>query len=243
LFILGIPSDRIRALGETWSDGGLWDDILYLAELAWEAADEPGRRMRWHHLVMATGNFKRQNGRRLRPSRLSPADDLTLTTRKAQFSGPDNLEIRRDDVGSWRHLQSSLDGAGTATTTTILAALWPDHHHILDWRVLATVAGLGVIVGSENDLGLVTPAGRDQLEPDLNRYSRVRKLLIRQSREANVPLRTAERALYLMSKAVNGKGMTWAEYGTELREATARDIASVADGTADDEQDALPGAP
>jgi hypothetical protein len=243
VLILGIPADRISALGETWSDGGLWDDVLFLAGLAWDAADEPERRMRWHHLVMAAGNFKRQDGRRLRPCRLSPAGDLTSAAKAEQFSGPGGLTISRDDAGSWQRLQGLLDGAGAVMTTTLLAALWPDSHHILDWRVLAAAAGLGLVAGGENDLGLATPAGRDQLEPDLDRYSRVRKLLIRQSGEAGVPLRTTERALYLMSRAVNGKGLTWAGYGTELREAAPGDMASVTDGTADDEQDTPPAAP
>lgn len=243
MLILGVPADRIRALGEAWSDGGLWDDILFLALLAWTATDDRERRMRWHHLVMAVGNFKRQNGRRLRPPRVSPAGNLTFTARADHFSGPDGLTVSRDDTDSWQHLQHSLDGAGAAMTTTLLAALWPDNHHILDWRVLAAVAGLGLAVGGDNDPGLVAPGGRNHLEPDLDHYYKVRKLLLRQSGEAGVPLRTTERALYLMSRAVNGKGMTWAEYGTELREAAPRAEASEADGTADDEQDAPPAAP
>ena|SRR2546430_14723005 len=128
-------------------------------------------------------------------------------------------------------------------TTTLLAALWPDTHHILDWRVLAAAAGLGLVAGGENDLHLAEPGGRNQLEPDLDRYLKVRKLLIKQSGEAGVPLRTTERALYLISRAVEGKGMTWAAYGTALRVATPRDRAPAADGAADDGQDTGPAAP
>jgi hypothetical protein len=62
VLILGVPAERIRALGETLDDGGLWDDILWLALLARAATDGGERRMRWHHLVMAVGNFKRQGG-------------------------------------------------------------------------------------------------------------------------------------------------------------------------------------
>jgi hypothetical protein len=122
-------------------------------------------------------------------------------------------------------------------TTTLLAALWPDTHHILDWRVLAAVAGLGLVADGENDLHLAEPGGRNQLEPDFDQYPKVRKLLIKQSGEAGIPLRTTERALYLMSRAVKGKGMTWAAYGTALRLATPHDRALAADGTADDECD------
>lgn len=243
VLILGVPADQIRALGEAWSDGGLWDDILFLSLLAWAAADDRERQMRWHHLVMAAGNFKRQNGRRLRPSRISPAGNLTFTPAAEHFTGPAGLTINRDDSDSWENLRRSLAGAGPTMTTTVLAALWPDTHHILDWRVLAAVAGLGLVAGGENDLHLAEPAGRNQLEPELDRYAEVRELLIRQSGQAGVPLRTTERALYLMSKGVNGRGMTWAEYGTALHAVTPRDSPPDADGTADDEQDTPPEAP
>jgi hypothetical protein len=243
MLILGVPAERIRALGETWDDGGLWNDILWLALLARTATDDRERRMRWHHLVMAIGNFKRQRGRRLRPSQISPADNLTYTANADHFNGPDDLTISRDDADSWQRLEDSLAGAATATTTTILAALWPDSHHILDWRVLAAVAGLGLVAGGESDLDLVTAGGRDPLPPALDLYPRVRILLIRQSAGASVPLRTTERALYIMSRAVKGRGTTWAEYAGKLREAALADRASGADGTSDDEQDTPPAAP
>jgi hypothetical protein len=243
MLILGVPAERIRALGETWDDGGLWNDILWLALLARTATDDRERRMRWHHLVMAVGNFKRQNGRRLRPSQISPADNLTYAASADHFNGPGDLRINRDDAESWRRLQDSLVGSATATTTTLLAALWPDSHHILDWRVLAAVAGLGLLAGGESDLDLVTADGGGPLPPVLGLYPKVRILLVRQSAGAGVPLRTTERALYLMSRAVKGRGTTWAEYGGKLREAAQADRASGADGKSDDKQDAPPTAP
>jgi hypothetical protein len=243
MLILGVPAARLRALGETWDDGGLWNDILWLALLARSATDDRERRMRWHHLVMAVGNFKRQNGRRLRPSQISPAGNLTYAVSADHFNGPDDLTIRRDDARSWQRLQDSLTGAATATTTTLLAALWPDSHHILDWRVLAAVAGLGLVAGGESDLNMVAADGRAPLPPTLDLYPGVRILLTRQSADAGVPLRTTERALYLMSRAVRGRGTTWAEYGGKLREAAQADRASGTDGTSDDEQDAPPTAP
>jgi hypothetical protein len=240
VLILGVPAERIRALGETWDDGGLWDDILWLALLARAATDNSERRMRWHHLVMAVGNFKRQGGRRLRPSRISPADKFAYAARADHFNGPDDLMISRDDPDSWQHLKDSLAGAATATTTTLLAALWPDSHHILDWRVLAAAAGLSLVAGGDNGLDLVAPGGRDPLLPALDLYSTVRTVLIRQSARADVPLQATERALYLISKAINGQGMTWAEYGDELRKAAQADRAAGAAGTSDGKRDTPP---
>lgn len=75
---LGVPVERIRLLGDSWSDGGLWNDIAWLALRTWEAADDDERRLRWHHLVMAVGNFKRQGGRRVRPEQVHQCLPLDL---------------------------------------------------------------------------------------------------------------------------------------------------------------------
>jgi hypothetical protein len=109
--------------------------------------------------------------------------------------------------------------------------------------VLAAVAGLGVVAGDEHILRIVQPGSRDQLPPTLVLYTEVRILLVRLAAQASLPLSTLERALYLMSRTVNGKGMTWAEYGAKLSEATPRHGSPGEDGTSDDERDTLPEAP
>lgn len=243
MLLLGVPVERIRELGDSWSDGGLWDDILWLALQAWSAPGDDQRRMRWHHLVMAIGNFKRQGGRRLRPARISPASNLSFDVWPDEFRVPDDFSIFRDDAASWQRLQTSLSGAATATTTTVLAALWPDSHHILDWRVLAAVAGLGVVDGGDSDLGLVTAGGQNHLEPTLAYYAKVRTLLVRLAAETSIPLRTIECALYRMSQGVKGKGMTWAQYGRALTDTVPGYHPLETDGTPDDEQDIPPSAP
>ena len=126
MLVLGIPVERIRTFGDAWSDGGLWDDILWLADGVWKATEDDERRMRWHHLVMAIGNFKRQNGRRLRPARIAPTRATATAARPDRFCVPEGLELICHDAGSWKRLEQSLGGAAAATTTTILAALWPD---------------------------------------------------------------------------------------------------------------------
>ena len=243
MLLFGVPAERIRALGDSWSDGGLWDDIAWLALLMWAAADDDERRMRWHHLVMAVGNFKRQGGRRLRPARISPARNGVLAAGQDQLSIPDGILVARDDDASWGRLKRSLPGAAVATTTSLLAALWPDSHHILDWRVLAAVAGLDAVAGGEGNLRLAAPGSREQLEPTLERYSRVRALLVELAGQACLPVQTVERALYLMSRGVQGKGKTWAEYGQALTEVLPLQETADTDGAPDDEQEIPPSAP
>lgn len=213
---LGLSRESIAALAGTWSDGGLWDDIVWLALLAWTAGDGQEHRMRWHHLVMAVGNFKRQGGRRLRPDPVSPVSGLVAVTRADHFPVP-GLErpLERDDLASWQLLNKSLAGAGIATTTTLLAALWPEKHHVFDWRVAAAVAGLGVASAGQGNLELVDALGRDSAPQDLPVYAKVRQLLLTISEQAELPLLTVERALYKL--AFRGAGMTWLEYGHELQ--------------------------
>ena len=117
---------------------------------------------------------------------------------RIELSIPDGILVARDDDASWGRLKRSLPGAAVATTTSLLAALWPDSHHILDWRVLPAVAGLDAVAGGEGNLRLAAPGSREQLEPTLERYSRVRALLVELAGQACLPVQTVERALYLM---------------------------------------------
>jgi hypothetical protein len=93
--------------------------------------------------------------------------------------------------------------------------------YVLDWRVLAAVTGLGILAGGEEDLGLAEAGSRTQLQPTLDHYAKVRTLLIRLGSRPGLPVATLERGLYLMSRTVQGKDMTWAEYGAALAAATA----------------------
>jgi hypothetical protein len=62
MLVLGILVERIRAFGGAWSDGGLWDDTLRLADRAWTAHEDDERRIRWHHLVMTVGTSSARTG-------------------------------------------------------------------------------------------------------------------------------------------------------------------------------------
>lgn len=239
--MLGVPVERIRLLGDSWSDGGLWDDIAWLALRTWEAPDDEERRLRWHHLVMAVGNFKRQGGRRLRPVQLASVLAFGSASRRDQIHIPGGPMVACEDLASWKELERSLHGAAAATTTALLAALWPTRHYVLDWRVLAVVAGLDAVDGS--NLGLVEPESRRSIMPTLDIYCKVRRLLIRLAVDADLPVSTVERALYVISRGVRGKGMTWTEYGSALRSVHDRRETPDIDGTPDDEQEIPPSAP
>lgn len=186
---------------------------MALAGRVWAATptDQP---LAWHHLVLAVGNFKRQPGRRLHPSPL-------LTGSPPRTDPPTSLAVpgfdralHRDETASWELLGNGLRGAGVATTTTLLAALWPEHHFVFDWRVHDVTNGLRVQVDlpvcpgvtAENNTG--HPLGYDC-------YRRVREWLTGTSTDLDVALVSIARALYEISRKVGGTpGRTWAEYGT-----------------------------
>lgn len=237
--LLGVNAERIRQLADTWHDGGLWDDIEWLSQRVWEARDDEERRLRWHHLVMAVGNFKRQGGRRLRPEQLALASRLEAEVRADCIPIPGGAPVTCEDPKSWFRLRDTLPGAAAATTTTLLAALWPRRHFIFDRRVLAAMAGLDVTSGSSSH-GIVKADNRDVLEPTLSWYGKVRELLIPFADEAEMPLQVVERGLYVMARGVKGaRGRTWVEYGEVLRAAGERDGPTGTDGEAEDVSDTL----
>jgi len=241
--LLGVEAERIRQFADTWSDGGLWDDIAWLSLRVWDADNDDERRLRWHHLVMAVGNFKRLGGRRLRPEPLASAPGPEAVGRADHIRIPGGTLVTCEEPGSWSQLRDTLPGAAAPTTTTLLAALWPTRHFILDWRVLAAVAGLDVTSGGPSH-GIAEASSGDFLEPTLDRYRTVRELLIFSADESRTPLQVVERGLYVMSKGVKGiKGRTWAEYGDALRARRGRTEPAGTDGEADDEQMTPPPAP
>jgi hypothetical protein len=246
---LGVDCLKLGELGGSWDDGGLWNDILWLSGRAWDATSKCERRLNWHHLVMAVGNFKRQQGRRLHPAHVAPANQPRVVPRQEfVVPGIDHVLIV-DDPSSWQTFQ--LPGAGAATLTTLLAALWPDQHHILDWRLLAAVSAL--TLDSANDLGFVKSDRDDSLFPELStHYDSVRRLLLEVARECALSLTTVERALYRLSQLVGSNSSqprTWGQYRRALLVAfdawspPTSDAEPGGSGSADDEQDKPPDAP
>lgn len=222
-----LTASAITSLAETWGDGGLWADVERLAVRFHRApADDCNgyleRTVAWHHLVMAVGNFKRQRGYRLRAT--APLTALQQADSEAapmSFTAPlpTPTRVERDDLASWQNLRHHLDGAGGATTTTLLAALWPGHHFVYDWRVHHTANGLrfagGLAPTDDIDADAVGPAGAATLA----RYAVVRRWLQATATECEQPLVSVERALYRLSQQVNfTPGWNWRNYGDALVE-------------------------
>jgi hypothetical protein len=209
----GFTAARASKLAAEWDDGELWDDVAWLAEQFWAATDPADRAVRWHHVVLAVGNFKRPRGRWLRPCRLKglPGQQPRVGT---SFETPAGLRVARDDRASWECLRSSLIGADVSTTTILLAALWPSHHFAFDWRVRAAASGLRLAANLEPCPGVKPSiAGGESSPLGFEDYTVVRGWL----EAVGAPLVVSERALYRLSqKAGSEPGRRWSEYSQVL---------------------------
>jgi hypothetical protein len=206
----GLTAARATALAGAWDDGGLWDDVCWLAQRCWREQQTQLAPLGWHHLVVAVGNFKRQSGRRLRPCRINDLPQAKAT-RAERFVLPSGLVIHREREETWRQLEAALPGAALATTTTLLAALWPDDHFIFDWRVEAAANALRINAGlSPTKWAEVEMEGGKRTSSGFNDYAVVRSWL---KTIDDCPLRTAERALYRLSQTVKTvRGRSWPDY-------------------------------
>jgi hypothetical protein len=209
----GLTASRALALAQTWNDGGLWDDVLWLGRRCWQTHEPTPLALRWHHLVLAVGNFKRQPGRRLRPSRI---DDIEqpVPVLGERFRLPSGLVVERENQSSWQQLESALPGAGLATTTTLLAALWPEHHFVFDRRVRSATDALRIHADlAPSRSTQLEMDGRRRVPEDLTDYATVRGWL----RSIACPLVVSERALYRLSQKVPSvEGRNWMDYAREI---------------------------
>lgn len=212
-------SDITKLAGE-WNDGGLWADIRAIA-LEFSGADrEPDRRRHWHHLVLAVGNFKRDGGRRLHPAALtSGAVSVESADTSLAIPGAD-LVLGLEDEESWDHLRASLRGAASATTTTLLAALWPSHHFVFDWRVHAAANGIRLRAQLPTSVP-IDPASARGIASNLACYRVVRGWLLRTAASTGQSLTAVERSLYELSRVTDSgrrrtTARTWGEYAEVL---------------------------
>ena len=200
----------------------LWDDIRHLAGQFTAAA--PGSNdwtVMWHHFLLAVGNFKRQGGTRLFPA---PLPQSTAPPTPGQVVVPGrgsgceaSLKLDVAAPATWQQLQTATAGLGTATTTTLLAALWPDRHFIFDERVLNAANGLRI---AEGDLPMagVDPASNLKAASTLDHYIEVHSWVSATAQLVGRPLQAVERALYIAGRAAGTvPGRTWFDYAAAVR--------------------------
>jgi hypothetical protein len=215
----GLDSENISISASKWDDGGLWRDVGVLSDRFWSTSSESDRLVAWHHLVLAVGNFKRQGGSRLQPAALSSS--TTDVSRQGSLSVPGTdpaLVIGVDDATSWARLSEALPGAAVATTTTLLAALWPDRHFIFDRRVHGAANGLRLAAGLSPTPDLDVDSAVSAAET-FGTYAVVRGWVLATAEITALPVADVERALYQLDREADRgavRGRSWRKYSTAL---------------------------
>ncbi|WP_326547581.1 hypothetical protein QGN32_05215 [Mycolicibacterium sp. ND9-15] len=162
---------------------------------------------------MAAGNFKRPRARWLRPDPLAaiPRQQPKIAD---SFDTPEGLRVDRDDRASWESLRDNLAGADVSTTASLLAALWPSHHFVFDWRVRNAASGLRLAADLEPCPGVKPSIAGGEASPlDFDDYILARTWL----QALELPLIVSQRALYCLSKKAGSEpSRPWSEYAQVL---------------------------
>ena len=108
----------------------LWHDIELLARRV-HLADAVNERMALHHLLLAVVNVKARLW--VDPPPVVDGANVPVVEERTRVAGLD-----RDDRSTWSAFQQSTRGMRVPRTSALLAALWPAHHVIVDWRSLSS---------------------------------------------------------------------------------------------------------
>ena len=190
---------------------GMWSDILWLAEEF--AASQPGSveaTRAWHHLLMAVGNFKRSAGN-IAPAPLPPPRNVQAP-HQLTIPGLNGNVLDRGDPDTWRQLKEIPGlGQGVPTASTVLSALWPGNHVIIDRRVVASAIGL--------NWGGSAPAGSSLPHRTWTLYEKYRSVVLAAAKRTGRQPVEVERALYVLDARVMAglKGSwSWRDYEATL---------------------------
>lgn len=191
--------------------GRLWADLRHLAT---KVASSPDDGYAWNHFVLAVGNYKRQTEiyaflpKGVAKAEAEPLPDVV----KAVGRDGDWFDLGRDDEASWQELDH-INGVGVPTATTILAALWPDHHAILDVRAMRVSLALA---GASDDWQ-VEPEATKSPEITWQRYSWYRKQVLATSAKTGKSVLQIERTLFMLDYTVPPHPTrSWRNLSTEV---------------------------
>ena len=127
----------------------LWSDVQLLADSV-HVSTGAARKLAWHHLLLAAGNYKAQAPLFVLafPDTLEPRRVRREQT-PAVRAGDNLLKVRAEAPSTWQELERRIHGLGISRTTAVLSALWPGQHSIMDWRTLSGAHRNTSGVGSE----------------------------------------------------------------------------------------------
>ncbi len=216
---IGLTTEEVQALQLEQGDVTLWEDVASVARAFWGSGSAP---MAAHHLLMTVGNFKRQGGTIIRLKR--PVDH-GQPGESRQDCEIDGSVLRCNDEETWRAFcgaEGGVGGFGVATTSTLLSALWPDTHLIIDRRARDALVGLrGVRL--KDWYGRVRNASSPitDLEVTWDDYNWYRRHVHDAVQKVGVEPVALERALFEVDRRRSSShrkanGVTWQTFGEQL---------------------------
>ena len=199
-----------------------WSAIETIADDTWRtSADEPELQRRlWVFLVYSIGNFKRQGNTGIfpfpAPWTIAPRQGRAI--RKPVLSipllNPAIVILRK---GTTEHLSHLRGLASAPTGSTLLSALWPGHHAIIDRRdfqaAVALLAHGGSPVVARNEV-------RSLRAPDWTEYKWFRQLIRLEAKRLSVSAVEIERSLFVaygLLPLAFVAGDDWETWGERLK--------------------------
>lgn len=207
------PNEISRLAPFDKSASQLWNHIQ---TLAWRVhhSTEPDLAREFHHLVLAVCNFK-ANIKVYPPSPVDdvPSHPIAKDSLLISLAEGRTLQLHVDDPASWKKIAEAVPGLGVPRTSTLLAALWPEQHVIIDWKALAAACALVGSAHGWHRTPVEDPDRSDAVAKSWPNYSWYRSVVCEEAGAHGVPLKSVERALYRLASGISPKSeRTWAEY-------------------------------
>jgi len=205
-------AQAIKKLSGKFTEDDAWLSINTAAELFWAASSvgkpphDPDVMRAWHLLVFSVGNFKRQtpitvpllsHPESWEPEKDGPPEKVTVPLMHGE-----SMEIDVTDRRTWIGLENSIKGFGVATTSTLLSALWPGRHVIIDIRDLRAAIGLDYEAAWEAQL--LRASGRRGEPVNWNSYYWLQERVTTKAKKLGLEPVKVERALFILDRLADG---------------------------------------
>ena len=220
-------AQAITKLSKQFSGEEAWLSITTAAESFWDVArnnlspHDPEVMRAWHLLVFSVGNFKRQTPITLPRLRHPGSWEAKRGRRPRLITVPlmdgESTKVDVADRETWEALEKSVKGIGVPTTTTLLSALWPSRHIIIDVRDLTAAIGLDFEAASKEEL--LKESGRKGAFVSWNAYDWLRPRVLDKAKKTGRNPIEIERALYILdARAGAAQKKAWEDKPAASRE-------------------------
>jgi hypothetical protein len=195
----------IDALNAEFNERAIWQSTLAAADAFWAASEsarsplEADLLWAWHLMVLSVGNFKRQAPISLPVLGLPHVTPPTLRPDEVEVPVSDRkaITLKVDDPDTWKLLCKSVDGIDVATASTLLSALWPGKHVVIDKWDLDAARGLDYTDAVANKL--VKAGGLRGDAVSWTAYAWLLKRVLAKAEAIQRPPVEVERALFILA--------------------------------------------